>query len=429
MASFRLFRAAVAFLTALGVFDLYFYNYARIHALFQQTPSIRFNLYGDPQIEGDAKLQREPRTGKFDIIINDYYLHYVYGSTIAAFKPNYVITMGDIFSSQWVKQSEYDKRIERFKWISQRVDGRNNTIRSNHTNMYMAGNHDVGYGYETRAYHIRRFEDNFGPLNRKWTVDIDGRTHRMVILNAMNLDKTRMRQYREDAWDFVHGLVADIADQPDVPLILFLHIPFHKPDGVCVTSAKTEHRNGFVRYQDYLSPTTSAYLLHCLSPVLVFNGHDHNGCVAGHSVHASAGNHLKLGDSGKVLQSGSDMCNLTLQELDMYQPEIQEFALRTMSSMTGHAAGASTSLSTIEVTVRSCMGAYHGATGIFDISRNHQQQTTFDVRVLGRSVQVSIDGYTYKYQEILLGHHLVVRVLLVANLISCFVVSVMFLQR
>ncbi|KAJ2740048.1 hypothetical protein H4S06_006221, partial [Coemansia sp. BCRC 34490] len=140
-------------------------------------PSIRFNLYGDPQIEGDAKLQREPRTGKFDIIINDYYLHYVYGSTIAAFKPNYVITMGDIFSSQWVKQGEYDKRIERFKWISQRVDGRNNTIRSNHTNMYMAGNHDVGYGYETRAYHIRRFEDNFGPLNRKWTVDIDGRTH------------------------------------------------------------------------------------------------------------------------------------------------------------------------------------------------------------------------------------------------------------
>ncbi|KAJ1666012.1 hypothetical protein IW140_000563 [Coemansia sp. RSA 1813] len=421
-----LFRVAAVLLTVLGFANLYFYNYARIHAMFHPTPDIRLNLYGDPQIEGDAKLQREPRTGWFDILVNDYYLHHVYGSTIAAFKPNYVVTMGDIFSSQWVKRSEYYKRIERFKWISQRVDGRNKNIQSSHMYLYLAGNHDIGYGDETRPYHINRFVNNFGPLNRKWTVDIHGRLHRMAILNAMSLDKTRMQQYRTESWDFVHGLAADSARYPDIPLVLFLHIPLYKHDGVCVANAKTVHRDGFVRYQDYLSPATSAYLLHCLAPVLVFNGHDHNGCVAGHSTNVTASIPTALRDSGKTLTSISDMCDLTLEELDMYQPELDEFALSTTSSTAGSAVANSTSFSTIEITVRSSMGAYHGTTGIFDISSDRQQHpATSNVRVFGRSAQVNVGGYTYSYREIPFGHHLVVRILLISNIISCFAIPAM----
>ncbi|KAJ1800785.1 hypothetical protein LPJ59_000823 [Coemansia sp. RSA 2399] len=430
MAPLWLSRVTVGFVVALSLANLYFYNYARIYAMFGQTPDIRFNLYGDPQIEGDAKLQREPRTGRLDILVNDYYLHHVYGSTIAAFKPNYVVTMGDIFSSQWVRRDEYYKRIERFKWISQRIDSQNTTMRSNHVYLYMAGNHDIGYGDETRSYHINRFVNNFGPLNRKWTVDIDGRLHRMAILNAMNLDKTRTRQYRVEAWDFVHGLAADSAKHPDIPLILFLHIPLHKPDGICVANAKTVDRDGFVRYQDYLSPTTSAYLLHCLSPVLVFNGHDHNGCVAVHSTDVTASIPVVLGDSGKMLRSSSDMCDLTLEDLDMYRPELDEFALQTISSTAeGPAVDNSTALPTIEITVRSSMGAYHGTTGVFDVSSIHQRQDTVttSLRVLGRNVQASAGGYTYSYREIPFGHHLVVRALLVTNIVSCFAVPAILL--
>ncbi|KAJ2548883.1 hypothetical protein EV175_004658 [Coemansia sp. RSA 1933] len=428
MAPTWLFRATVGFLAALSCANLYFYNYGRIHAIVHHQPAdIRFNLYGDPQIEGDAKLQREPRTGRYDILVNDYYLHHVYSSTIAAFNPNYVVTMGDIFSSQWVKRDEYYKRIERFKWISQRVDSLNRTVRSNRIYLYLAGNHDIGYGDETRSYHTTRFVNNFGPLNRKWTVDINGRLHRMAILNAMNLDKTRMRQYRVEAWDFVHGLAADSAKMPDLPLILFLHIPLYKPNGVCVANATTVYRDGFIRYQDYLSPATSAYLLHCLSPTLVFNGHDHNGCVATHSTDANASRMpIALGDSAKML------CNLTLEDLDMYQSELDEFALGTMSSSsstTGSAeAGNDTALSAIEITVRSSMGAYHGTTGIFDISRVRKQPIPIsNLNVLGRNVQVDAGEYTYRYREIPFGHHLVVRVLLVTNIVSCFVIPAILL--
>ncbi|KAJ1850539.1 hypothetical protein LPJ57_008092 [Coemansia sp. RSA 486] len=446
--SCRFRRFAYPYLVALAMVNLCFYKYATIHSLFHSSSSsdVRFNIYGDPQIEGDAKLHRQPWAGRFDLMVNDYYLHHIYKSTIDAFSPHYVVTMGDIFSSQWVSKDEYYRRIHRFKWISNRIDSRNATIKGNHIYFYLAGNHDIGYGGETRPYHISRYLRNFGLLNQDWIIDLDaGKNsdrqglHRVATLNAMNLDATRIDEYRRETWKYVRHLAAERAETPEIPLLLFLHIPLTKPAGVCEPRPTTSFKDGFVAYQDYLSPATSAFILHCLKPTIIFNGHDHNGCLAMHSVDESTDLPIHMGGLNKYLQSGEDLCQLSLEELDTYSSEVSTFAQNTMSVVNGSVATTNSSWTAIEVTVRSAMGDYGGVTGIFDIGRSGsiQQESSSkarDVRrekilhvVNRREVTASANGYTYQYREVALGHHLVVRIVVIINLASMLALPLVWL--
>ncbi|KAJ2723542.1 hypothetical protein GGI07_002580 [Coemansia sp. Benny D115] len=449
----QLHKLAVSYTVVLVAVNLYFYNYAKILSAFHKPSDIRFNIYGDPQIEGDAKIDRQPYIGKTDLIVNDYYLRHIYKSTLDAFSPQYAVTMGDIFSSQWVSKSEYYKRIHRFKWISNQIDSQNNTVSGSHLYYYLAGNHDIGYGEETRLYHIARYNNNFGPLNRMWYVNTfnnednnSGKTskglHQIAILNAMNLDKTRKEEYRKDTWDFVFDLVKLRAARPDIPLVLFLHIPLNKPSGMCEPHPRIEFVDGFVSYQDYLSPTVSAYLLHCLNPTIVFNGHDHNGCLATHKIqNQPISLPIALGDSEKTLQSATDLCNMSLEELDAYSLEIEQFAQRTVySTAASNISAGFDSWSTIEITVRSAMGAYNGVTGIFDISyvekpfatgdqhQSARSSSTRKMQVFGsRQMESLVGNNEYRYREVALGHHLIVRILLITDLVSCIVVPLIIL--
>ncbi|KAJ2416838.1 hypothetical protein H4218_003809 [Coemansia sp. IMI 209128] len=423
-------RLVIAYLVVLAAVNLCVYNYANLYALLHPASDIRLNLYGDPQIEGDAKISREPRIGKYDILFNDYYLHHIYESTIAAFRPHYVVTMGDIFSCQWISKEEYYRRIHRFKWISHQVDSKNRSLSGNHIYYHIAGNHDIGYGEETEPYHINRYTNNFGPLSREWLSRIGDSTHRFAILNAMNLDKTRRIQYRQQAWQFVHQLVAERRERPDIPLILFSHIPLHKHAGACVASPSIKYHKGFVVYQDYLSPATSAYLLHCLAPTFVLSGHDHSGCQAAHSVKTSASQAIPLGMTDKSLRSSEDLCSLTLEEIDEFQAEIEEFARQTVMPATGFDDVGTSAWDTLEVTVRSAMGEFGGAAGVFDIrATDHSRQPSPQrhARTFGRIVAARANGYEYQYREVLLGNHLGVRVLLVVDLVSCLVVPAVLL--
>ncbi|KAJ2894894.1 hypothetical protein IWW38_002450, partial [Coemansia aciculifera] len=318
--------------------------------------------------------------------------------------------MGDIFSCQWISVEEYYNRIHRFKWISHQIDAQNKSLSGNHVYFSIAGNHDIGYGEETEPYHINRYVNNFGPLNREWLARVDGGTHRFAILNAMNLDKTRNAQYRQQAWKFVQQLVTERQKHPDIPLILFSHVPLHKPAGACVDSPRIIYRKGFVQYQDYLSPSTSAFLLHCLAPTFVLSGHDHNGCRAAHSTKAIAAQAIPLGSTGKTLLSSSDLCALTLDELDEFQSEIEEFARQTIAPATGFNGTGTAEWDTLEVTVRSAMGEFDGAAGIFDISASRRHSSApRHARASGRAVEARANGYEYHYREVLLGNHIAIR--------------------
>ncbi|KAJ2082067.1 hypothetical protein H4R24_001865 [Coemansia sp. RSA 988] len=428
----------VAFTAVLSVANIYFFNYAAIQVLCHPVSHLRFNLYGDPQIEGDAKLVREPKMGRYDLLVNDYYLRHVYTSTIAAFQPQYVVTMGDIFSSQWVRKGEYYKRIERFNWISDRRKPQSKPTHTHkrHTHLFLAGNHDIGYGAETKPYHISRYVNNFGSINSEWMVGIDDNKvhgsvdglHQFAILNAMNLDFTQNTRFRNETWSFVQSLATKRVKYSQVPLALFLHIPLSKPSGICILEPETIYKNGSIGYQDYLSPVTSAYLLHCLAPTLIFSGHDHHGCLSAYSVKQSMEQPVSLGDSGRLLQASEDLCSLRMEELDMYQQAIEEFAAATVTSFAGtEIPGHATGLA-VEVTVRSTMGAYGGATGIFDISRNSRHDSQRHVQASGHDFAMhSEHGYTYRYREVQFGNHLIIRALLVVDMLSITVVPALFL--
>ena len=62
------------------------------------------------------------------------------------------------------------------------------------------------------------------------------------------------------------------------PLLLLQHIPFHHPTGVCPEECRVVWHDVFVREQGCLSPSSSAFVLQSLQPVLVLNGHLHDGC-------------------------------------------------------------------------------------------------------------------------------------------------------
>lgn len=48
----------------------------------------------------------------------------------------------------------------------------------------LAGNHDIGYGAVMEPYHVKRFEEAFGPVNEFF--EIAG--HRFVKINSQNVD-------------------------------------------------------------------------------------------------------------------------------------------------------------------------------------------------------------------------------------------------
>lgn len=60
--------------------------------------------------------------GEIDVWANDIYLRHIYTSFVSPYslftrKPTHTIVLGDLFSSQWIGQREFNERVKRYKWI------------------------------------------------------------------------------------------------------------------------------------------------------------------------------------------------------------------------------------------------------------------------------------------------------------------------
>ena len=64
-----------------------------------------------------------------------------------------------------------------------------------------------------------------------------------------------------------------------LPLIMLDHIPFHKPAGFCVDSPHIlyDSTGEYIAHQNMISENMTNWLI-SFKPVIIFNGHDHNGC-------------------------------------------------------------------------------------------------------------------------------------------------------
>lgn len=80
---------------------------------------------------------------------------------------------------------------------------------------------------------------------------------------------------------------------PDyLPMIMLDHIPFHKAAGICTDPPHIlyDASGAFIAHQNMISENMTNWLLN-FKPVLIFNGHDHNGCYYFHQVNEDFGTH------------------------------------------------------------------------------------------------------------------------------------------
>lgn len=129
--------------------------------------------------------------------------------------PTHVSVLGDLFSSQWIGDQEFDIRLARYRSIfqdpaviSQKAPSllglsSKDILNSHPVLINVTGNHDIGYGNDISQTRLDRWERVFGKSNFISLVDIpnttpsiDGgdssnipgsRLH-LVVLNTMLLD-------------------------------------------------------------------------------------------------------------------------------------------------------------------------------------------------------------------------------------------------
>eukprot|EP01133_Synstelium_polycarpum_P016942 gene16942-20154_t len=249
-------------------------------------------MLGDPQMEGDYRLGREGLKGQYNIWFNDNYFRHIVANIAYFLAPSHVIVLGDLFSSQYINDAEFERRTARYRRIFDPLQESNTML------INVTGNHDIGYGNEASRERINRFESAFGRVNEKFYVA----GHIVAVLNSINLDSnSRYSELRDETWQFLRE-VTEERRSTGTPVILATHIPLYKaidPEYKYQPNLPTPYHakplcierftisltaiDELIREQSMLTPETSTYILDELQPIFVFNGHDHDGCIYRHN--------------------------------------------------------------------------------------------------------------------------------------------------
>lgn len=235
----------------------------------------------DPQMDGLARVEREGMYGWFNNVLNDHMLRIALNSILRSVgaSARLVVALGDLFYSQHLSDAHFDHILHRYRHVvSQTVESFQLPL------LNVSGNHDIGYGAELRAgsHVVQRFVQHFGALNLVHVVA----NHLFVVVNSLALDGASDRALYDAAWAHVDAAAAAAAEH-SMPVILLVHIPLYKPSYSCPgdvieQSSYAADMDG-AWYQTVLSANTTLLLLERLRPVLVFSGHDHEGCVYRHN--------------------------------------------------------------------------------------------------------------------------------------------------
>ncbi|KAK0719151.1 hypothetical protein B0H67DRAFT_532761 [Lasiosphaeris hirsuta] len=244
---------------------------------------------------------------RIDLFGNDFYLAHIYRTLHWWTLPTHVTVLGDLVGSQWLDDSEFARRADRY-WHrvfagGERVPddvalypadeydlsgylGAANDSESVWTRriINVAGNHDIGYAGDINEDRVARFEDAFGKLNYELRFELPitdpdvsqtifheaTNPHstrlvpelRIVVLNDMNLDTPAASTALQDAtYAFINKVIntaAAVEFAGHFTLIL-THVPLYKPAGVCVDDPLFEFHDhdGSLREQNQLSAPAS----------------------------------------------------------------------------------------------------------------------------------------------------------------------------
>lgn len=289
-----------------------------------KVKDINMLLFGDPQINGNWKLTKYIK--RLDNYGNDYYLGHIYNIMQNRLKPSHVAVMGDLFSSQWIFDSEFYNRTYRFveRLFPRPLDYKKNVIDtwSKHENydwpnfmenehamdpihrfnsrvyndlydwfnkdekfpnfenplfINLTGNHDIGYSGDATWQHMARFHHLFGQNN--YVINYNKGTPeewRLVVLDSLTMEGPALQQEFVDyTWSFIENL--EKYENPNFKgsTILLTHIPFYKKEGLCTdgpqhiyyfNNTNEPYKNGKLRSQNHLSYETSQKVLNIVFP-------------------------------------------------------------------------------------------------------------------------------------------------------------------
>jgi len=278
------------FLAAFGVgvllWVLYLGNYAYFCNWHFEDSEARFLVLGDPQMEGDSRVIRQGAYGQFDLMYNDAYFRHMVSNIMKYLSPTHVFVLGDLFSSQYISDSEFSSRLKRYEYVFESVK----------VPLYnITGNHDLGYGGEVNTYRLQRFESAFGNVNDALIIA----DHVIGIVNSVNIDSSAERDLQRKTWDHMRNLSKTSREQ-NMPLIMMTHIPLHKEvyedknyENIWTNDRRLElcadrsyttlNLDGHIDVQNMLQPESTQTILEEFKPSFVFNGHDHDGCIYRHN--------------------------------------------------------------------------------------------------------------------------------------------------
>ncbi|KAF9132895.1 hypothetical protein BGW39_011081 [Mortierella sp. 14UC] len=295
--------------------------------------------------------------------------------------PTHVSILGDLFSSQWIDDTEFEVRVARYRSIfpdpsiatATATATSSGTERSGPVMINVTGNHDIGYGNDISQYRIERWEQVFGRSNFISSMDIPtahvagnnendtesrstqgssagSRKLHLVVLNTMLLDgPSSDENLRGQTWEFLQEASSLKEFNPQDKIVLLTHIPFHKEQGICIDPPDIRvHSDNTIIEQTMLTPNTTQWILNNLRPDFVLNGHDHYGCDV---THILAHNQVTWTASATINPSLYTTSSPSPQEEDQKAQHQDEQRPRKVR----------------EVTQRSMMAEFGGYSGLFEI--------------------------------------------------------------
>lgn len=293
---------------------------------------VRLLLVGDPQIKGN--WPSTPYISRFDTYGNDYYIGHIYNVMKQRLKPTHVSIMGDLFSSQWILDREYFNRSRRYikrlfnrphehsadildfinnndlcewtafmDWFQQQhalgafefgyedvYDWTDSGLIDEPLFINISGNHDIGNG-DITYQHMARFFKIMGKDN--YYIEYDLKTDhpwRIVVLNSLTIDGPFVEPL---FLDYTSSFI-DHLEKRDFngSTILLTHVPFYKPEGLCVDehlveyfhegNSKLEYMWGKIKSENHIQEESTQRILNAIfqndKPGIILTGHDHEGC-------------------------------------------------------------------------------------------------------------------------------------------------------
>ncbi|KAF9325914.1 hypothetical protein BG006_010620 [Podila minutissima] len=149
--------------------------------------------------------------------------------------------------------------------------------------LYVAGNHDYGFGDTLVREAMVRYKREFGSVNYEVHVG----NHTLVVLDTLALSSS-IPSIREESQEFLSKIGRE---GPLAPRILFTHVPLHRPETTyCgdVREAKQLILDSYgEQYQNMVNASLSREILRKIQPDMIFSGDDHDWCEIAHSAYGA----------------------------------------------------------------------------------------------------------------------------------------------